>query len=227
VRLRINPARLLQTGTYARPRTLSNGQCPSLSWHRNRLCGAPDAKGSASALLSGGVFQLANKGISLDGGGAVCVRSISVHRHVARIRHRAAKGWYRDKLGLTPTEENEGGLTYETGGKRFGVYPSQFAGTNQATAMGFEVQDLDKGGGRFDRQGSAIRAFRPSLREDRRARRGRDWSVPWVLAEGQRGEHNQRRPPTAGLNVLVPQASPDMRKPWDPIAFSRTRPPDP
>jgi catechol 2,3-dioxygenase-like lactoylglutathione lyase family enzyme len=55
-----------------------------------------------------------------------------------------AKNWYRDKLGLTPTEENEGGLTFQTGGTRFGVYPSQFAGTNQATAMGFEVQDLDK-----------------------------------------------------------------------------------
>jgi catechol 2,3-dioxygenase-like lactoylglutathione lyase family enzyme len=55
-----------------------------------------------------------------------------------------AKGWYQEKLGLTPTEEDEGGLTYQAGGSRFGVYPSEFAGTNQATAMGFEVQDLDK-----------------------------------------------------------------------------------
>jgi hypothetical protein len=55
-----------------------------------------------------------------------------------------AKGWYLDKLGLTPTEEDEGGLTYQTGGTRFGLYPSQFAGTNQAIAMGFEVQDLDQ-----------------------------------------------------------------------------------
>jgi catechol 2,3-dioxygenase-like lactoylglutathione lyase family enzyme len=55
-----------------------------------------------------------------------------------------AKGWYREKLGLTPTEEDEGGVTYQAGGTRFGVYPSEFAGTNQATAMGFEVPDLDK-----------------------------------------------------------------------------------
>jgi catechol-2,3-dioxygenase len=56
-----------------------------------------------------------------------------------------AKAWYQENLGLTPSEENEGGLTYQTGGgTRFGVYPSQFAGTNQATAMGFEVQDLDE-----------------------------------------------------------------------------------
>jgi catechol 2,3-dioxygenase-like lactoylglutathione lyase family enzyme len=56
-----------------------------------------------------------------------------------------AKRWYQEKLGLTPSEENEGGLTYQTGGgTRFGVYPSQFAGTNQATAMGFMARDLSK-----------------------------------------------------------------------------------
>jgi catechol 2,3-dioxygenase-like lactoylglutathione lyase family enzyme len=56
-----------------------------------------------------------------------------------------AKGWYQEKLGLTPYQESEGGLEYAVaGGTRFGVYPSQFAGTNQATAMGFEVSDLDK-----------------------------------------------------------------------------------
>ena len=56
-----------------------------------------------------------------------------------------AKRWYQETLGLAPAEENEGGLEYRTGGgTRFGVYPSQFAGTNQATAMGFEVDDLDR-----------------------------------------------------------------------------------
>jgi catechol 2,3-dioxygenase-like lactoylglutathione lyase family enzyme len=56
-----------------------------------------------------------------------------------------AKRWYQEKLGLTPSREDEGGLEFQTGGgTRFGVFPSQFAGTNQATAMGFEVDDLDK-----------------------------------------------------------------------------------
>jgi catechol 2,3-dioxygenase-like lactoylglutathione lyase family enzyme len=56
-----------------------------------------------------------------------------------------AKRWYQETLGLTPSREDEGGLEYQTGGgTRFGVYPSQFAGSNQATAMGFEVDDLDK-----------------------------------------------------------------------------------
>ena len=55
-----------------------------------------------------------------------------------------AKDWYRQHLGLTPTEESPGGaLFYEAGGSRFTVYPSAFAGTNQATAAGFGVEDFD------------------------------------------------------------------------------------
>jgi catechol 2,3-dioxygenase-like lactoylglutathione lyase family enzyme len=54
-----------------------------------------------------------------------------------------AKGWYRDTLGLEPGYEDEGGVQYETGGgTQFWVYPSQFAGTNQATALGFLAKDL-------------------------------------------------------------------------------------
>lgn len=55
-----------------------------------------------------------------------------------------ARAWYRDKLGLEPVEVSETGDTwYETGGSRFLVYPSQFAGTNQATAAGISVDDFD------------------------------------------------------------------------------------
>ena len=55
-----------------------------------------------------------------------------------------AKDWYRDRLGLKPVNDTEdGGGTYETGGTRFLLYPSQFAGTNQATAAGFQVTDFD------------------------------------------------------------------------------------
>ena len=55
-----------------------------------------------------------------------------------------AKAWYQDKLGLSPTDEgDEGGVYYETGGARFLLYASTFAGTNQATAASFEVPDFD------------------------------------------------------------------------------------
>jgi len=55
-----------------------------------------------------------------------------------------AKAWYRDHLDLKPTEEMpDGSAIYESGGVGFMLYPSQFAGTNQATAAGFRVDDFD------------------------------------------------------------------------------------
>lgn len=55
-----------------------------------------------------------------------------------------AKAFYRDKLGLTPAEEpGDGGAFYDTGGARFLLYPSGFAGTNQATAAGWQVDDIE------------------------------------------------------------------------------------
>jgi predicted enzyme related to lactoylglutathione lyase len=55
-----------------------------------------------------------------------------------------AKSWYADNLGLKPTREmGEMGAYYEVGETEFLLYPSQFAGTNKATAMGFEVEDVE------------------------------------------------------------------------------------
>jgi catechol 2,3-dioxygenase-like lactoylglutathione lyase family enzyme len=55
-----------------------------------------------------------------------------------------AKAWYAEKLDLKPTNEDPSGLEYEAGGTRFSVFPSAFAGTNQATAAGFEVENVEK-----------------------------------------------------------------------------------
>lgn len=55
-----------------------------------------------------------------------------------------AKSWYADKLGLKPVEEmGEMGAYYEVGESRFLLYPSQFAGTNQATAIALEVDNVE------------------------------------------------------------------------------------
>ncbi|MCH8984927.1 MAG: VOC family protein [Acidobacteria bacterium] len=55
-----------------------------------------------------------------------------------------AMAWYADKLGLEPTEsEEEVGAFYGVGSGRFLLYPSPSAGTNQATAMSLEVDDLE------------------------------------------------------------------------------------
>jgi len=54
-----------------------------------------------------------------------------------------AKAFYGDQLGLKPVDSYEdNSLVYETGGARFVVYQSAFAGTNQATAASWEVDDV-------------------------------------------------------------------------------------
>lgn len=54
-----------------------------------------------------------------------------------------AKSWYADKLDLKPAEETEAGAYYDVGSTRFLLYQSQFAGTNQATAAAFDVEDIE------------------------------------------------------------------------------------
>ena len=56
--------------------------------------------------------------------------------------YERAKAWYAEKLGLKPVNEDGGGAYYEIGSMGFLLYPSQFAGTNQATAAGFGVDDV-------------------------------------------------------------------------------------
>ncbi|MGH2817389.1 MAG: VOC family protein [Actinomycetota bacterium] len=58
--------------------------------------------------------------------------------------YERAKSWYADKLGLKPVEEMEDqGAYYEVGDSTFLLYPSEFAGTNKANQIAFEVDDVD------------------------------------------------------------------------------------
>ncbi len=54
----------------------------------------------------------------------------------------AARSFYTETLGLEFLEENPGGMYLQAGSSRIFVYPSEFAGTNQATAVGFDVDDI-------------------------------------------------------------------------------------
>ncbi|NNC74851.1 MAG: VOC family protein [Acidimicrobiia bacterium] len=55
-----------------------------------------------------------------------------------------AKDWYHRMLDLTPVEETENGdAWFETGGTKFLVYGSAFAGANQATAASVAVDDFE------------------------------------------------------------------------------------
>ena len=71
-----------------------------------------------------------------------------------------AKTFYREKLGLEPIEEpSEGAAMYETGGTRFLLYQSTFAGTNQATAAAWEVEDIAAVVGELKSRGVEFQEF--------------------------------------------------------------------
>jgi catechol 2,3-dioxygenase-like lactoylglutathione lyase family enzyme len=53
-----------------------------------------------------------------------------------------ARAFYRDRLGLTPVEEREGGLRYLCAAGEFHVFLSTEAATGAFTQMGFEVEDI-------------------------------------------------------------------------------------
>ena len=55
-----------------------------------------------------------------------------------------AKQFYSKKLGLDPIEEmGDEVFMLKSGSTRFSVYRSEFAGTNRATALTFDVDDID------------------------------------------------------------------------------------
>jgi catechol 2,3-dioxygenase-like lactoylglutathione lyase family enzyme len=54
-----------------------------------------------------------------------------------------ARRFYRDKLGLEPVEEREGGLRFICAGTEFHLFSSSGAPSGASTQMGFEVTDLE------------------------------------------------------------------------------------
>src|SRR6185437_8164435 len=55
-----------------------------------------------------------------------------------------ARRFYRDRLGLEPVEEREGGLRYVCGTTEFHIFASSGAASGRSTQMGLEVEDLDQ-----------------------------------------------------------------------------------
>jgi catechol 2,3-dioxygenase-like lactoylglutathione lyase family enzyme len=54
-----------------------------------------------------------------------------------------ATAWYSDVLGLEPVDPDGEALVYRVEGTVFGIYPSENAGTNKATAVRLVVEDFD------------------------------------------------------------------------------------
>jgi catechol 2,3-dioxygenase-like lactoylglutathione lyase family enzyme len=55
-----------------------------------------------------------------------------------------AKKFYEETLGLKAKDEWGEGVTLKSGDTMINVYRSEFAGTNKATALTFEVDDIEK-----------------------------------------------------------------------------------
>jgi catechol 2,3-dioxygenase-like lactoylglutathione lyase family enzyme len=53
-----------------------------------------------------------------------------------------ARAWYADKLGIVPAREVEYGSYYALSGVDAFMYPTEFAGTSQATLFAFACDDL-------------------------------------------------------------------------------------
>ena len=54
-----------------------------------------------------------------------------------------AKRFYREKLGLAPTEERPGGLRYECGGGWFALFESTGKASGQHTQLSWQVDDIE------------------------------------------------------------------------------------
>jgi catechol 2,3-dioxygenase-like lactoylglutathione lyase family enzyme len=54
-----------------------------------------------------------------------------------------ARQFYEESLGLKELDDFGEGFMLQTGATKFSVYRSEFAGTNKATALTFDVDDID------------------------------------------------------------------------------------
>ncbi|HKU92415.1 MAG TPA: VOC family protein [Sphingomicrobium sp.] len=64
-----------------------------------------------------------------------------------------ARKFYEDTLGLKADDDWGEGFTLKSGDTLVNVYRSEFAGTNKATALNFEVDDAEKEAGELREKG--------------------------------------------------------------------------
>lgn len=68
---------------------------------------------------------------------------VNVHAIIAVKDLEESKKFYENTLGLQKLSENPGGVMYSSGSSKVFVYPSEYAGTNQANAASWEVDDAE------------------------------------------------------------------------------------
>jgi catechol 2,3-dioxygenase-like lactoylglutathione lyase family enzyme len=79
-----------------------------------------------------------------------------------------ARKFYEDVLGLQPVDEEGAELvTYKSGASIINVYRSDFAGTNKATALSWQVTDIDAAVADLKKKGVAFEHYQlPELKQE-------------------------------------------------------------
>jgi catechol 2,3-dioxygenase-like lactoylglutathione lyase family enzyme len=70
-----------------------------------------------------------------------------------------ARRFYRERLGLEPVEEREGGLRYVCGSSEFHLFASSGSASGASTQMGFEVEDIEAVVADLRRRGLELATF--------------------------------------------------------------------
>ena len=70
-----------------------------------------------------------------------------------------ARRFYRDRLGLEPIEEREGGLRYVCESTEFHIFTSSGTASGLSTQLGFEVEDIDRAVAGLRARGVAFETF--------------------------------------------------------------------
>jgi catechol 2,3-dioxygenase-like lactoylglutathione lyase family enzyme len=79
-----------------------------------------------------------------------------------------ARKFYEDVLGLQAIDQEGGELvTYKSGASIINVYRSEFAGTNKATALTWQVTDIDAAVSDLKKKGVAFEHYQlPELKQE-------------------------------------------------------------
>lgn len=70
-----------------------------------------------------------------------------------------ARKFYEDTLGLKEVDDFGEGFMLKSGDTQFSVYKSEFAGTNKATALNFDVDDIESEVGALKKKGIAFEHY--------------------------------------------------------------------
>lgn len=69
--------------------------------------------------------------------------SFNIRPDIAVSDLAGAKDFYEGVLGLKLVDENDEELVFQSGANKLNVYVSQYAGTNQATYVSWDADDVD------------------------------------------------------------------------------------